>query len=252
MARKRSSPSSSPPHDEAKARRQLRKDVFVSVLALISVGIGIYDATHPRTNARFTWLDFVDLGIVLIFIFDFSYAARASGKPVEYVKKHWYELPALIPITGNMVKGAEVVPFLRGVRLVRLLRVARLIRVAGTLARLRQLWQKMLRIARRAHIAGLAVFAVCAIVAGSGVIWLLEAPYQEKLANPGDALWWCLNMFTNVAYVDFQPATAAGRVVAAVLEIMGIGFIGLFTASLAGALLTDKEEGPRKPLPPVD
>ena len=43
-------------------------------------------------------------------------------------------------------------------------------------------------------------------------------------------------MFTNVAYVDFQPATLAGKIVAAILEMSGIGSIGLFTASLAKAI----------------
>ena len=49
-------------------------------------------------------------------------------------------------------------------------------------------------------------------------------------------------MFTNVAYVDFQPATTSGRVLAAVLQVCGIAFIGVFAASLAGAIVREPPE----------
>ena len=58
------------------ALRQLRKDLFISVLAIFSVAIGIYDLTHPRMTARFTPLDVLDLIIVGIFIIDFFITAR--------------------------------------------------------------------------------------------------------------------------------------------------------------------------------
>ena len=46
-------------------------------------------------------------------------------------------------------------------------------------------------------------------------------------------------MVTNVAYVDFQPATLGGRVLAGILQVWGIGFIGIFAATLTDALLTE-------------
>ena len=46
-------------------------------------------------------------------------------------------------------------------------------------------------------------------------------------------------MVTNFAYLDFQPATTGGRVLAGILQVCGIAFIGIFTASLAGAIVRD-------------
>lgn len=237
------------------AARQLRKDLLISALALVSVAIGLYDLRRVRAHSHFTWLDVVDLGIVVIFIVDFIRSARGSGDWRAYVRRNWYELPSLLPITGNMVAGAEAVPLLRSLRLVRLVRVMRLLRVIGAAARLGDFWRKAFRIARRAHLGSLAAFAALVIVAGAGLVWLAEAKDNTNFAGFGDALWWAVNMFTNVAYVDFHPATAGGRVVAMLLEFTGIGFIGLFTASLAGALLTDKEaeeEENEEPLPPME
>lgn len=236
------------------AERQLRKDLFISALALVSVAIGIYDMTRVRTHARFTWLDILDLIIVAIFIVDFVWSARGSGNWRAYVRRNWYELPTLLPITGNMVAGAQAVPLLRSLRLVRLVRVVRLLRVIGAAARLRNFWRTAFRIARRAHLGSLAAFAGVVIVVGAGLAWLIEAQSNERFENIGDALWWAVNMFTNVAYVDFHPQTGGGRVVAMLLEFTGIAFIGLFTASLAGALLRDEEaeEEETEGLPPLE
>lgn len=223
------------------AERQLRKDLYISALALVSAGIGLYDINHTREDNHFTWYDIVDLVIVVIFILDFIWSAAGSGNWRDYVKRHWYEVPTLIPITGNMVSGAQAVPLIRSLRLVRLLRVFRLLRVAGALARLHRFWRKAFRIARRAHLGSLVTFAAMVIAVGAGLAWITEGSVNENFKNMGDTLWWAVNMFSNVAYVDFHPQTLGGRLVAMILEFTGIAFIGLFTASLAGALITDKE-----------
>ena len=224
------------------AQRQLRKDLVITILALVSVGIGVYDLTTVRTSHAFTWYDILDLVIVGIFIIDFVLSAAGSGDWRSYVRKHWYEIPSLIPITGNMVQGAEAVPILRSLRLIRVVRMIRLLRVVGSAARLRGFWNKVGRIARQAHLDMLALIALVVIFTGAGLSWLIESKSNAHFASFGDALWWAVNMFTNVAYVEFHPSTLGGRIVAMILEFTGIAFIGLFTASLAGALLKDKPE----------
>src|SRR3990170_7026032 len=110
-------------HDHLHAERQIKKDLFISILALISVAIGLYDLTRDRTGTHFTWYDIVDLIIVAIFIIDFIWSAVGSGNWRAYVRRNWYEIPSMIPITGNMLHGAEAIPLLHSLRLVRLVRV---------------------------------------------------------------------------------------------------------------------------------
>jgi voltage-gated potassium channel len=230
------------------ALKQVKKDFFISFLAILSVTIGLMDMARPRMHSRFTALDILDLCIVFIFIVDFIVSAASSGNWRLYAKNHWYEIPSLIPITGNMVKGAETASLLRGLRLVRVVRLLRLLRVIGAATRLKQFWKNALDIAERAHLAWLAFFALVFILIGAGLGWLFEAPVNAGFQN-GNSLWWALNMFSNVAYVDFQPVTMAGRFIAGILEFSGIGFIGLFTACLANALLTkEKNQEEEKPL----
>lgn len=224
------------------AKRQIRKDLFISFLALISVTIGIYDLTLVRGGTQFEWYDILDLVIVAIFIVDFVWSAIGSGDWRAYIKRNWYEIPSLIPLTGNMVVGAEAIPFLRSLRLVRLVRVVRLMRVIGAAARIKSFWKAAFRISRKAHLDVLALVAIMVIFAGGGLGWLIESKHNIHFESVGNALWWAFNMFTNVAYVEFHPATLGGRILAMILEFTGIAVISLFTASLAGALLTDKPE----------
>lgn len=48
-----------------------------------------------------------------------------------------------------------------------------------------------------------------------------------------DALWWSLVTTTTVGYGDISPVSGGGRVVAAILMIVGIGMIGMVTGSVA-------------------
>jgi len=227
---------------QKQAKRQLRKDIFISILALISLAIGFFDLSNVRTTTQFCWYDTLDLVIVGIFIIDFIWSAVGSGNWRAYARRHWYEIPSLLPITGNMVFGAEAVPILRSLRLVRMVRVMRLLRVVGSATRIRVFWTTVIRIARRAHIDLLIMLAIVVIFSGAGAAWLIESKTNPNFSSYGDTLWWAVNMFSNVAYVDFHPNSLGGRIVAMLLEFTGIAFIGLFTASLAKALLTDRPE----------
>jgi hypothetical protein len=42
--------------------------------------------------------------------------------------------------------------------------------------------------------------------------------------------------------LDSRPVTTGGRILAGVLQVCGIAFIGIFTASLAGAIIRDEPE----------
>lgn len=226
----------------------LSYELFLAGLAVASVGIGVYDYTHPRAQPALSWIDWIDLAIVGVFIVDFVVEARRAGSLRRYAKAHWWELPSLVPITGAMITALEGYSVVRALRLVRVVRVLRVLRAVGVAARLRDVSGFMLRIARRARVLKLVAFGIVVIAAGSVAAHFAERHVAgSRLADYGDALWWALNMFSNVAYVDFQPATALGRVIAGILEFLGIAFIGVFAGSIANALLREPDEDGDRP-----
>lgn len=217
-------------------KAQLWRDVALSALAIVSVGIALYQLSLPDDGARMTWLDWTDLAIVAVFWVDFVTEVRRWGSLSRYAKKHWWELPSLIPAVP------AVVAIFPAAGLLRALRLLRLIRVVSVLMRLRPAGAYVVQLARRAHLDAIFGIAAGIVLVSTLVAYALESRANPDMATMGQALWFTVNMFTNVAYLDFQPVTLGGRVLAGILQVCGIAFIGIFTASLAGAIVREDPE----------
>ncbi|MDV4152271.1 potassium channel family protein, partial [Clostridium sp. AL.422] len=73
----------------------------------------------------------------------------------------------------------------------------------------------------------LLIITTIIIVLGAVIIALLEE------MSFGDAIWWSFVTFTTVGYGDILLTTKLGRLVAIILMIFGIGFIGVTTSTIA-------------------
>ena len=56
---------------------------------------------------------------------------------------------------------------------------------------------------------------------------------REQFTTPWLGMWWAVTTVTTVGYGDVYPHTVGGKVIAAVLMIIGIGFLSTLTASIA-------------------
>ncbi|MGD9527204.1 MAG: potassium channel family protein, partial [Pseudonocardia sp.] len=69
-----------------------------------------------------------------------------------------------------------------------------------------------------------------------GAVAVLDAERTapaSHISTIGDALWWAAVTVTTVGYGDTFPVTAAGRVIAFGLMLVGISLLGVLTASVA-------------------
>jgi voltage-gated potassium channel len=67
---------------------------------------------------------------------------------------------------------------------------------------------------------------------------------HKHFPSIGSGLWWAVQTVTTVGYGDRVPETATGQVLAAVVMLLGIGFVTVITASITGAFVarTRKEQ----------
>jgi len=69
-----------------------------------------------------------------------------------------------------------------------------------------------------------------------------------------DAMWWAVVTTTTVGYGDYTPVTAAGRIIATAVMIVGVGLIGTVSASVASWFVRRHSEPGTEPadVAPVD
>ena len=89
------------------------------------------------------------------------------------------------------------------------------------------------RVHLRAALAGLATSAVVLVAGAAAVLPLEENAPGATLTTFPRALWWSVETATTVGYGDMYPVTAGGRVIAAVVMIVGITTFSVVTAALA-------------------
>jgi len=68
-------------------------------------------------------------------------------------------------------------------------------------------------------------------------IFGVEHGHNSAIQSVGDAFWWAIVTTTTVGYGDVSPVTTEGRIIAVALMFVGIGFIGVFTATITSFFL---------------
>jgi voltage-gated potassium channel len=97
------------------------------------------------------------------------------------------------------------------------------------------------------HYVLLAVITI--IFACSALVLSFEAHAKgSNIHNFGDALWWAVVTVTTVGYGDKYPVTGGGRGVAAILMFVGIGLIGVLTATVASFFVEQTADDDRSEL----
>ena len=98
------------------------------------------------------------------------------------------------------------------------------------------LWIKsILAFSRRENIPRLFMVVVIIIFSSSILLFWVEPDVTFI-----DSLWWSVVTLTTVGYGDITPVTLAGRFIAAVDMLVGIGVLAILTAKIASTLVEQK------------
>jgi voltage-gated potassium channel len=85
------------------------------------------------------------------------------------------------------------------------------------------------------------------ITVGAGI--LMTVADRKSFPSIGSGLWWAVQTVTTVGYGDHVPATTAGKLVAALVMLVGIGFLTVITAAITSTFVSRsrREQAPSGP-----
>ena len=90
------------------------------------------------------------------------------------------------------------------------------------------------------------------ITVGAGI--LMTVADRENFPSIGSGLWWAVQTVTTVGYGDHVPANVAGQLVAALVMLVGIGFLTVITAAITSTFVSRsrREQAPSGATTPTE
>jgi len=231
---------------ESRAYRWIEATVWLLIIAsLVVFGVDL-DHTQQGTPPP-AWLNTLDNALLWVFLVEIGLRILTYSppelefhalKPTNRLRAHVvgrlrYCTDPFMLI--DIVTVLALHPALRGLRALRLLRVARSLRRSPWTVPLQGIVQAV-RDNRLLYQVAFSLVAV-AVALGGLSLWLIEGPVNDGLHNLGDAMWWSVVTLTTVGYGDISPQTGLGKMVGAVLMVVGMVTLALFAGIVGNTLL---------------
>ena len=167
-------------------------------------------------------LTFISVLVWVAFVIDYVVRLALSAERWRFIREH--------PLDLLMV----LLPMLRVLRAILLIR-------------------RSFKNISTERIAG-SLLAIVGIMVASGAVLEYAVEHNAPGANittVGLAFWWAIVTTTTVGYGDTYPVTQAGRVIASVIMLVGIGLIGTVSATVAAWFVKHRpRDGKDNPEPP--
>jgi len=202
-------------------------ELFISLVTAASVAAILIQYVYPLNTLQMRAVYIFDFIVVVILAIDFTIRMNASedGR-LKFVLKHWYEIPAMIPLVAftllenDLMTGAAA----RGLRLLRLFRLV-------------QLFFRTLRIFEGSKYLYFVAFSTMAIIIGAFGIYIAESHEETStVRNLGDASWLAIGTITTATYGDVYPVSIDGRAITVVLMFVGLAILGVFVSTIGATI----------------
>lgn len=192
--------------------------IFLTGYVIAALLVDLFFKLPPEVSRMLAIID--DL-ICVFFLSEFVFSFVKAKNKLKFMRWGWIDLLSSIPVYHFLSAGKTVFAI---VRILRIFRAYRSIRI---------LIKYVFKNKIKGTFQSAALFAVLCIIFSSIAILQVEKAPNSNIHSAEDALWWSLVTITTVGYGDLYPVTALGRLIGAVLIIVGVALFGIFTGYIA-------------------
>jgi voltage-gated potassium channel len=215
------------PKKERHELKDVGYEIFVGAVSVLSI-LNMFLMYVVNDDSLDTVLFAMNALLTVILFIDFVYRLLTAPSRRAYFFRQfgWADLLASLPVLE-----------LKILRIFRLVRVGRLLRENG----IRVIGNSLLR--NRAGSALLSLLLMGILVLEFGSLWMLALEQNAPGANittASDSIWYVVVTISTVGYGDQYPVTTSGRILGAVIIVIGVGIFGTFTGYLANLFLAPK------------
>ena len=147
-----------------------------------------------------------------------------------------FDLIAILPFYLPMIMLIDL-RFVRVLRLFRLLRVFKLGRYSESLRTL----ANVLKRKKEELFITIFVVMILLIIASSLMYFIENEAQPEIFSSIPSAMWWGVATLTTVGYGDAYPVTPVGKLLGAVIALLGIGMFALPTGILGSGFVEEMQ-----------
>ena len=194
---------------------------------LLSVA-GLLFEPHPMRVASPaeipSWVDELERFCLFVFMADYLLHLWVSPKPLDYARSFYglIDLSAVLFFFVPQIRSGLVLWIFKFARVLRVFKLLRFLDEAKMLGR-------ALRASAR-RIGVFLFFVVMAQVVLGYLMVLIESSHPNtQFQTVGQGVYWAIVTMTTVGYGDFVPQTILGRLLAAVVMLLGFGIIAIPT-----------------------
>ena len=201
-------------------------EIMMGVLALISVSLVALEFSLNSISVKLlNTISIIDNFIYIIFLADYCIRLMISKNKLDFIKSNKIDLLSIIPF-NSLFKAFRVL------KLIKIIKLTKFIKVSVFLFKLKNNCNTFFK---TNHFGYMVVIIIITILLGAfGISCTENIPFS-------DGLWWSFVTATTVGYGDISPSTGLGRIIASILMLVGIGFIGMLTGTIATYFLSEKE-----------
>lgn len=233
-------------------------DSFIMALILLNVLAVILETVESIHDKYDLWFDYFEIFSVVVFSIEYIvrvWACTAMEKykhPVIGRLKYMLsveaiiDLLAIIPFYLPLLIGHSDGRVIRVLRLLRLFRIFKLGRYSLAFSLVTDVIKKR----KEELVVTLTLLLILLIFASTIMFYIENEANPEAFPSIPQTMWWGVATLTTVGYGDVYPITPLGKLLGAMIAVLGVGLFalpaGIIAAGFEGELSERKQKKKKK------